>query len=100
MALEIKEQHGIFEILGTVTSQNLGALSIYFQTVLEKEESIVVNIEGVVKMDSSSALFFEKLYKEAAASHKVVTIVGKQNADIAKIMRMTKTDYILSPDRA
>ena len=62
MALEIKENKGIFEILGTVSSQNLAALKIYFDAALENIDEIVVSLEGVIKMDSSSALFFEGFY--------------------------------------
>lgn len=99
MALEIRENRGIFEVLGNVSSQNLGALRIYFQTVLESNESIVISLENVTAMDSSSALFFEGIYREGASRNKIVAIVGRQNRDILEIMNQTNTDYILSPDR-
>ena len=99
MALEIRENRGIFEILGNVASPNLGALKIYFDTVLEANDSIVINLEHVKSMDSSAALFFENIYKEGAGRNKVISIVGRQNRDILEIMNQTKTDYILSSDR-
>jgi len=99
MALEIKENRGIFEIMGNVTSQNIGALKIYFETVMETHEEMVINLEGVTKMDASGALLFEKLYRQGAHLNKIVSIVGRQNDFIAKIMAHTNTDYILSPDR-
>ena len=36
MALEIRENRGIFEVLGSITTQNLAALRIYFQNILEE----------------------------------------------------------------
>lgn len=99
MALEIRENRGIFEVLGSITTQNLAALRIYFQNILEGSESIVINLENVSAMDSSSALFFEGIYKEGASRNKVVSIVGRQNKEISEIMQLTKTDYILSKDR-
>lgn len=99
MALEIRENRGIYEILGNVTTQNLGALRVYFDTVLESNESIVISLENVTTIDSSSALFFENVYKQGAARNKRVAIVGRQNKNILDIMQMTKIDYILSPDR-
>ncbi|MEM1257602.1 MAG: STAS domain-containing protein [Bacteroidota bacterium] len=99
MALEIKENRGIYEILGNVTAQNLGALRIYFENILETNKNIVINLENVSAIDSSSALFFESIYKEWAARNKVISIIGRQNKDISEIMYMTKTDYILSTDR-
>ncbi|MDT0620914.1 STAS domain-containing protein [Croceitalea vernalis] len=99
MALEIKENRGLFEILGRVTSQNTNALKIYFDTILESTEIIVISIENITEMDSSAALFFEQLYKDAGKNNKVVSIVGKQNNAISKVMEITNTDYILSSDR-
>lgn len=99
MALEIRENRGIYEILGNVTAQNLGALRVYFTHILENNERMVINLENVGTIDSSSALFFENIYKEGAARNKVVSIVGRQNKQISEIMSMTKTDYILSNDR-
>ena len=99
MALEIKENRGIFEIDGNILSPNLGALKIYFENVLESNDSIVISLERVKKMDSSSALFFENIYKYGAERNKIVSIVGRQNNEISEIMRVTKTSYILSSDR-
>ncbi len=99
MALEIKENRGIFEISGNLSSPNLGALKIYFESVLETSDSIVINLENVKNMDSSSALFFEKIYNYGAERNKIVSIVGRQNHNIIDIMNQTNTDYILSSDR-
>jgi len=99
MALEIKENKGIFEVLGKVSSQNLGALKIYFESALDNSDEMVISLEGVTKMDSSSALFFERFYLHAVKQNKVVVLVGQENNDIATIMDITNTDYILSSDR-
>lgn len=99
MALEIKENRGFFEIIGRVTSQNVNVLRAYFDSVLEQNDSIVISIEKVVEMDSSAAHLFEALYKEAPSNKKVVSIIGRQNREISKIMEATNTDYILSTDR-
>ncbi|UOY08114.1 STAS domain-containing protein [Muricauda sp. SCSIO 64092] len=99
MALEIKENRGFFEVIGRVTSQNVNVLRAYFDSVLEQNDSIVISIEKVVEMDSSAAHLFEALYKEAPSNKKVVSIIGRQNKEISKIMEATNTDYILSTDR-
>lgn len=99
MALEIKENRGLFEIHGRVTSQNLGALQVYIDSIIEASETIVISLENVVVLDSAAALFFEKLYREVAAQNKVLSIVGTQNDEISEIMNLTNTGYILSSDR-
>jgi len=72
MALEIKENKGIFEIFGNVASQNLGALKVYFGTILESTD---------------------------AKRGKIISLIGRQNDSILEIMDLTKTYYILSSDR-
>jgi anti-anti-sigma regulatory factor len=99
MALEIKENKGICELFGNLQAQNLGALKVYFETVLEANDNLVINLEGVTSIDSSSALFFEGIYREGAKRNKIINIVGRQNKNISKIMNLTQTDYILSSDR-
>lgn len=99
MALEIRENKGIFEVLGKVTSQNLGALKVYFESTLEVTDEMIISLEKVTEMDASAALFFEQLYKNIAANHKVLVLVGRQNHEISEIMNMTRTHYILSSDR-
>ena len=98
MALEIKEYKGVFQIYGSVTSQNIGALRVYFDTVLESQNTVVINLGYLKDMDAAAALFFEKLYRNAAGANKVVTVVGMENRNISEVMSLTKTNYILSPD--
>ena len=99
MALEIKEDKGFFEITGRVTSQNLPALKVYFESLLELNDTMLISIEKVEEMDSSAAHFFESLYRGAATQNKVVTIIGQHNEGVSKIMEATNTAYILSSDR-
>jgi len=99
MALRIEENNGLFEIMGKLSSQNLGVLKTYFKAVLEKNETLLVSIEKVTEMDISAAHFFENLYKEVASDNKVIHIIGRQNSRISQIMQKSGTDYILSSDR-
>ncbi|WP_420602947.1 STAS domain-containing protein [Flagellimonas sp.] len=99
MSLEIKEKHGIFEILGKVTTQHVGALNSYFDSILEREDSFVVSLEKVTVLDSGAAHFFEKLYQKSVRQNKVISLIGRQNSSVTDILNATKTNYILSPDR-
>ncbi|WP_299174875.1 STAS domain-containing protein [uncultured Allomuricauda sp.] len=99
MSLEIKENKGIFEIFGRVTTQHVGALNSYFDHIMEQHDNIVVSLESVTELDSASAHFFEKLYQKSARQNKVVSLIGRQNSCVTEILKATKTNYILSPDR-
>ncbi|TXN37211.1 STAS domain-containing protein [Flagellimonas hymeniacidonis] len=98
MSLEIRENHGIFEILGKVSTQHISALNSYFDSILEKNENFVVSLEKVTMLDSAAAHFFEKLYQKSVKQNKVISLIGRQNECITEIMNTTKTNYILSPD--
>lgn len=99
MSLEIRENRGIFEIFGKVTTQHVSALNSYFDHILEQHESVVVSLEKVTVLDSAAAHFFEKLYQKSARQNKVVSLIGRQNVSVTEILTATKTNYILSPDR-
>lgn len=99
MSLEIRENRGIFEILGKVSIQHVSALNSYFDSILERHENVVVSLEKVTMLDSAAARFFEKLYQKSVKQNKVVSFIGRQNHSISEIMNTTKTNYILSSDR-
>lgn len=99
MSLEIRENRGIFEILGELSTQHIGSLNSYFNAVMEQEDSIVVSLEKVTHLDSSVAHFFEKLYRNSASRNKVVSLIGRQNRTLMDIMKTTGTNYIISSDR-
>ncbi len=99
MPLEIKENHGAYEILGEVTAQHVGVLGAYFDSILENKDSFMINLENVTVLDSAAAHFFEKLYRKTAELNKVMALIGRQNENVLGTMNTTKTNYILSPDR-
>ena len=89
----------MFKIYGKVTAQNLGALGVYFKSILEIQQRLVISLENIEHMDAAAALFFEQLYRDGAADNRVVALVGEENRNISQVMELTKTKYILSPDR-
>ncbi len=99
MAFEIKENSGMFEVLGSISSQNMTSLKNYFESIIPTTESIILNIEKVSSIDKSGAFMLEKLYKTAVGENKIISIIGRQNKKIMNTMKNTKTHYILSNDR-
>ncbi len=99
MAIEIKEKSGMFEVLGSISSQNMTSLKNYVESVILSSDSIVLNIEKVNEIDRSGAFMLEKLYKNAVYKNKIISIIGRQNKKITEMMMNTKTHYILSNDR-
>ncbi len=99
MSLEIRENHGVFEVLGKVSTQHVGALNSYFESILEKHETFVISLEKVTMLDSSAAHFFEQLYQKSVRQNKVISLIGRQNENVMETLKATNKNYILSPDR-
>lgn len=99
MSFELKEQHGMFNVYGNISSKNMNNFESRMQQLIQKQEHIILSVERVKHIDKKAALMLEKLYKKAAIQNKVLTIMGRQNRDIAATMAKTKTNYIFSSDR-
>ncbi len=99
MSLELKEQHGMLNVYGKISANNMGNLENRMQQLLQKKEHIILSIERVEQIDTKAAFMLEKLYKTAAVANKVLAIMGRQNQHIAATMAKTKTTYIFSSDR-
>ena len=99
MPFELKEQHGMLNVYGKLSSKNMRYLESRMQQLLQTKEHIILSIERVEDMDPKAAFMLEKLYKAAALANKVLSIMGRQNHHIARTMENTKTNYILSSDR-
>ncbi|TAI47161.1 STAS domain-containing protein [Flagellimonas allohymeniacidonis] len=99
MSLEIRENRGVFEVMGKVSTQHINSLGVYFDSILESHDTFVVSLEKVTSLDAAAAHFFEKLYQKSAQRNKAVFLIGRQNETVLETMNTTKTNYILSADR-
>ena len=94
MAIEIREDKGIFEIFGKFQAHNLGALQVYFELMLEKYDSLVIRIDQLDELDASAALYLEKLHEQARSRKKTLTLVSQENPTIERILQLTGTLYL------
>jgi anti-anti-sigma regulatory factor len=99
MAVQIKEEFGILKVLGVLNSETARLTSDHVNTLLETKERVLVSLEGVLSIDRVAAKSMEKLYTTAARNNKVLSIFGRQNANISEVLQATNTNYILSSDR-
>lgn len=91
MALSIKEENGIFEISGRVTSQNLSALKVYLDLVLEKNNNIVVSLDQVTFMDIGASVFFKKLNNSTGFNNKGNISIVNELPNINQFINLSKT---------
>jgi anti-anti-sigma regulatory factor len=99
MAVQIKEEYGIFKVLGVLNSETASLTIDHVNTLLETKERVLVSLEGVLSIDKMAAKSIEKLYTDAVRNNKILSIFGRQNSNISEVMKATNTNYILSSDR-
>lgn len=99
MALAVKHESGLFKIDGELNAQNTKTLKEHYEMHLKQLGDIILSLEGVTKLDESSARSLEQMYLSAVRENCILEIIGLENASIVPVMTRTKTSYILSNDR-
>ena len=99
MALQIRQNESMVEIVGNLAGSTLTYLNNFLEALQHESDFLTLSLEKVTALDHVSAIELERLYLRAARENKVLTIIGLQNPCILPLMRQTRTDYILSHDR-
>lgn len=96
MALQITNNHGIFEINGSLMNKNTLSLESHFRQLMNHNERIVISLEKVKNIDTYGVRVLTNLYKNAIKSNKVFYIIGKENNKVKNAFG--KVNYILRND--
>lgn len=94
----IKNNSGVFEIIGSIVTENASSIKEHFETLLENSEEIIINIDQVKSIDFTGVNVLATLYKKAIKSNKALYIIGEGNKNIEKAFNTTKMNFILSRD--
>lgn len=99
MSIEINHSDGIIQVIGELSSENATTLKQHFESFLNEFDDIILNLDDVTYIESGGAFTIEQLYLDFIKSNRVIQIIGRENKNISKTMKTTKTSYILSNDR-
>jgi len=99
MALQLKHDQDVLEVIGELTAENASVLKQHFESFLNKMDCIILSLDKVTTMGASGAYTIEQLYLDFIRSNRIIHIIGRENKRIAQTMKRTKTSYILSDDR-
>lgn len=100
MALEINRKNRVVTVVGELTSENAVTLKQHFESFLSEVDEIILNLDDVTYIESGGAFTMEQLYLDFIKRNNGFQIIGRENKNIAVVMKGTKTSYILSDDRA
>jgi len=96
MALSITNNHGIFEINGSIIAENAKSLQLHFEQLLFSQDQVILSVDYVENIDNSGVSALTNLYKRAMKSNKIFYIIGKENEKVKKAFG--KVNYILRQD--
>lgn len=98
MALMITANNELIEVRGHLNAQNMNSLSRHLDLTKNYKDHLILSLDRVESIDPLSTKILERKYRQAATSNKVLTIIGRQNDSLKRIMQQTRTSYILSND--
>ena len=99
MAIQLKQNNDVLEVIGALTAENASVVKQHFDSFQKRVDNIIVSLDGVSSMGPSASFTMEQLYLDFMRSNRSIHIIGKENKKIAQTMKRTKTSYILSDDR-
>ncbi|NAS32194.1 STAS domain-containing protein [Flavobacteriaceae bacterium R38] len=98
MESKIINNSGIFEITGSIVTDNATTIKNHFERLLDKSEELIMNLDRVNTIDATGVNVLSNLYKKAIQKNKALYIIGKENSNLKEAFSATKMDYILSRD--
>ena len=100
MALLITNNAGIFEINGSLNSQNATSLKNYFEALINKSSFIVISLHHIIDLDKTGFQVIIALYKKALSKNKAFYIVGYQNQKVVELFKNEKLRFLLNNNAA
>lgn len=91
MSIQISENQGMISVHGTLDKQNIDILNVYLSRLYMPAQRIVLNLERVIKIDTSAALALLKMFIKAVHYNSKFYIVGRNNETLLKSLRETNT---------
>jgi ABC-type transporter Mla MlaB component len=85
MSVQIKYDGGVYEISGLLNAQNGESLKNHFETLMNHSKGMVLSLNKVLDIDSSSVNVISDLYRKAQISDKLFYIIGKENHKVKEL---------------
>jgi anti-anti-sigma regulatory factor len=95
MSVQIKYFGGVYEISGLLNTQNGESLKNYFEALMNHSKGMVLSLNKVVDIDSSSVNVILYLYRRAEKSSTLFYIIGKENQKVKKLFSALNNHDIL-----
>lgn len=85
MSVQITYFGGVYEISGLLNTQNGESLKNHFEALMNHSKGMVLSLNKVVDIDSSSVNVISYLYRRAEKSNTLFYIIGKENQKVKEL---------------
>jgi len=82
MVLLILEKKGNFYIQGKITSDNVFAMKLHIEYILEKRKYVTIDITKLTEIDIDGIFALTKIHQHALRTNKIFTIIGVGSKDM------------------
>lgn len=96
MAIQITNNAGIFEINGSLNSQNTNSLKNYFEAQMNESGFLIISLNNTIDIDKTAFQAIINLYKNALSRNKAFYIVGNENQQVVNLFKEEKLSFILN----
>lgn len=88
MSVQITYFGGVYEISGLLNTQNGESLKNHFESLMNHSKGMVLSLNKVVDIDSSSVNVILYLHRRAEKSDTLFYIIGKKNKKVKELFRV------------
>jgi anti-anti-sigma regulatory factor len=85
MSIQITYDGGVYEIKGLLNAQNGKSLKNHFEVLMNHSKGMVLSLNKVVDIDSSSVNIISDLYRKAQKNDTLFYIIGKENQKVKEL---------------
>ncbi len=95
MELQILNQNGIYQLEGSLNTNNLKKAKVFFKSIIGTTNIIIVSLNSLIEIDNKSVKALIKLYGAAMRSKTVFYLMGKENATVFEQFKNEKNERVL-----
>jgi len=98
MELKINNKQGTYEVIGNFTGKNTLKVKEQFNYLLDHYEEVIMSLRKVTFIDKNAAQVLQEIYDKAIRRSKILFVLGKDNQQVANMLRKTQTSHIFRND--
>jgi len=96
MAIKITYNGGVYEISGSLNSQNSDSLMIHIETLMKHSRGVIITLNKVIGMDTYAVKRITDFYNKAVSSDQLFYIIGRENTKVnEQFLALNSSDILL-----